>query len=175
MDYDKSIQQTVTDIMTAWADEVVATRKAAIQKKGLVASGRLLNSIKQEVSIEGGLIAKAIIEIEYYGLIQDARKINVTPSKKMVEGLKSWIETIGVGRFKNKGKGKSQHRQIHDIAWAISRSWASAKTRKGKKWNMFKQLGKERQALVEEVAAGYQNRTQEAILESFRNRLSDLK
>lgn len=156
-----------------WAADFVANRKAALDKRGIVASGSLKQSLAAEASKE---VFRQAVEVylafEEYGRIAEMRRVTHDKwGRNAIHRLEDWVRVRGVAAFLEGYRRRRRYiprveaRLVNSIAWGIAINRTSGKFRRRTWYNKPKTAAITQ--LFNQVAAGLADVVSEEITSQF--------
>jgi len=149
-----TFEQQYTPVVKQWADNYIATRRAAIKSKGLVSSGDLEKSLRYKIESDAtrGAI-KLYIYYRFYGAYYNIPGVKGgRPSKIYTSRLAAWIDRRGRGTFTvgKRNKPVVTTAEVRRVAYAIAKS-RQFKVQRRRNWLDLPQA-KEVDLLADQIA-----------------------
>lgn len=155
-----------------WGNNVSLMLQENIRKNKLVISEQLVRSFEYQVRSEMSTkIQSLLIGFNDYGRMKEMRSLVFTKMPP-VESIESYVEKIGVSKFKyvpgyKRGNIPSESIAKKRIAWGIARSKFSDYKGKPKKW-FAKAFYREINHLITNLMIGYQEAAAGTIVNNLK-------
>ena len=127
-DYSADFQRILDEELGDYSARALAALAAAIQKKGLVFTEELLQSLRSEVvGASARHVASMGIAFEQYGRIRDMKGLNRTKAPPLEE-IEAYVEKVGLDKFNYVPGYKygqfplTKAVALNRIAWGIARA-----------------------------------------------------
>lgn len=128
MQLDKNlIGQIFNEEAAKWHQNIIAVLRESLQKRKIIASEELLNSLNAAVTrASQNAEGKISITFQSYGRYRDMRKLIYT-SQPPVDEIEEWVKEIGIEKFrnvpgyKNSNQVPTRDMAARRIAWGIAR------------------------------------------------------
>jgi hypothetical protein len=127
-DYSADFQRILDEELGNYAARALAELAAAIQKKGLVFTEELLQSLRSEVvAASVRHVASMGIAFEEYGRIRDMKGTNRSKAPPIAE-IEAYVKKVGIEKFNYvpgygfRSRPVGLGRTLNRIAWGIARA-----------------------------------------------------
>ncbi|UOQ96599.1 hypothetical protein MUN81_15290 [Hymenobacter sp. 5317J-9] len=173
-DYSADFQRILDEELGDYAARSLAELAATIQKKGLVFTEELLQSLRSEVvAASARHVASMGIAFEQYGRIRDMKGLNRTKAPPLEE-IEKFVEKVGIDKFNYVPGYKygqfplTKAVALNRIAWGIARAKLRDNAQvKPKAW-FAKTFYSSINRLIEGVTTRYAAQTGQHIAASIR-------